>query len=701
LSSIKFNEVTESFAYGEHTVTIETGVLARQATGAVKVTMGDTVVLVTAVAKDAESERDFFPLTVNYQEKMYACGSIPGSFHRREGRPSERETLICRLIDRPLRPLFDKDFTADVQIVATVLSYDPEVSSDIPSMIGAAAAVSIAGLPYAGPMGAARVGYVNGEYVLNPSDETLKKSDLDLVVAGNATAILMVESEAKELSEEVMLGAVVFGHKAMQVAIDAISKLVARAAVVDFSWVRPEANIVMQKLIKEKCESDLRAAYKLTDKQQRVNTLNKIKGNLVAEVCTEESGFKANAVFAYAHDLEAEILRRQVLDTGIRIDGRDTRTVRPIDIKVGLLPRVHGSAVFTRGETQAIVATTLGTDRDAMLLDSITGKTYDRFMLHYNFPPFSVGEVGMIGSTKRREIGHGWLARRAVTAVLPNMEDFPYVLRVVSDITESNGSSSMATVCGSILAMMDAGVQIKAPVAGIAMGLIKEGNDVAVLTDILGDEDHLGDMDFKVAGSANGVTALQMDIKIQGITEDIMRTALDQAKEGRLHILGKMNEAISSPRSDVSNFAPRITTIKIDPSKIREIIGKGGETIRALTEETNTTIDISDDGVVKISAVSAEDSKAAQDKIMAIVAEPEVGAIYSAKVVKITDFGAFVEFMPGKQGLVHISQVCSERIEKVEDKLSEGQEVKVKLVEIDRQGRVRLSIKAVTEELDN
>ena len=699
MSSIQFKEVIESFTYGEHTVTLETGILARQATGAVKVTMGDTVVLVTAVAKDApDSGRDFFPLTVNYQEKMYACGSIPGSFHRREGRPSERETLICRLIDRPLRPLFDKDFKGEVQIVATVLSYDPAVPSDVPSMIGAAAAVSVAGLPYAGPMAAARVGYVNNEYVLNPNDEQLENSALDLVVAGNAKAILMVESQAEELSEEVMLGAVMFGHQSMQVAIEAINGLVEKSSVTDFSWTRPEPNIAMQNIVREKCEAALREAYKITDKQERVATLNKVKGEVVAAVCTEESGFSSSEVFAFAHDIEAEILRRQVLDTGIRIDGRDTRTVRPIDIKVGLLPRVHGSAVFTRGETQAIVGATLGTDRDAMLLDNLTGKTYDRFMLHYNFPPYSVGEVGMIGSTKRREIGHGWLARRAVTAVLPNMEEYPYVLRLVSDITESNGSSSMATVCGSILAMMDAGVQIKAPVAGIAMGLIKEGDDVAVLTDILGDEDHLGDMDFKVAGSESGVTALQMDIKIQGITEDIMRTALDQAKEGRMHILGKMNEAISTPRTDVSDYAPRIITIKVDPSKIRDIIGKGGETIRALTEETNTTIDISDEGVVKISAVEGKDGEAAKERVLAIVAEPEVGAIYDAKVVKIVDFGAFVEFMPGRQGLVHVSQICQERVENVSDKLSEGQEVKVKLVEVDRQGRVRLSIKAVTEE---
>lgn len=691
------NKITKTFQYGAHTVTMETGRIARQASGAVMVTMGDTAVLVTVVGKkDAKEGIDFFPLTVNYQEKFYAAGKVPGGYFKREGRPTERETLISRLIDRPIRPLFPEGFKNDVQVIATVMSFDPEVQTDIPAMIGASAALAVSGIPFAGPIGAARVGYKDGQYLLNPDESVAaNESDLDLVVAGTQDAVLMVESEASGLSEEVMLGAVLFGHEHMQTAIQAIRELAEESGTVAWDWTAPQANVELQNKVKAKSEADLIQAYQIQEKQARVERIAELRQLAVEAIADEEAGISADEVGHIFHDLEKYIVRDRILTGQPRIDGRDTKTVRPITVDLGVLPRAHGSALFTRGETQAIVVTTLGTERDALKSDELGGDKVDPFLLHYNFPPFCVGETGMMSGPKRREIGHGRLAKRAIAAVLPNMDDFPYSLRVVSEITESNGSSSMATVCGTSLSLMDAGVTTKAPVAGIAMGLIKEGDRHAVLTDILGDEDHLGDMDFKVAGTEHGVTALQMDIKIEGITKEIMETALSQARDARLHILGIMQQALDKPREDVSLHAPRITTMKVHPDKIREIIGKGGATIRALTEETNTTIDISDDGVVKIAAVNGEDAEAARQRIEDLTAEVEVGAIYEGPIVKLMDFGAFVSLLPGKQGMVHVSQICEERVENIHDVLSEGQIIRVKVIEIDRQGRVRCSMKEV------
>lgn len=693
--------IKKTFQYGEYAVTLETGRIARQASGAVMVSMGDTVVLVTVVGvKDAAAEKDFFPLTVNYQERTYAAGKIPGGFFKREGRPSERETLISRLIDRPLRPMFPEDFYNEVQIVATLLSLDPQIEPDIAAIIGASAALGISGIPFRGPVAGARVGYSQGSYLLNPSAKHLETSALDLVVAGTREAVLMVESEAKELSEEIMLGAVTFGHQQMQTAIKAIDEFVAEAGSTDWNWQPPAHNTNLEAQVIKLAEAAIKDAYKIQEKAQRRLRLAEIQDQVIAKLVTgEEAAPTQNEVMKFIFALESKVVRQQILKDGKRIDGRDTKTIRPIQVEVGVLPRTHGSALFTRGETQALVVTTLGTDRDAQLLDELTGERKQEFMLHYNFPPFSVGEVGQMGSPKRREIGHGKLAKRGIEAVMPTKQQFPYVIRVVSDITESNGSSSMASVCGSSLALMDAGVPIKAPVAGIAMGLIKEGKDYAVLSDILGDEDHLGDMDFKVAGTQNGVTALQMDIKIEGITTEIMDRALAQAKDGRLHILGIMNRAIDQHRPQISTFAPGIITIKIHPDKIRDVIGKGGVTIRELTETTNTTIDIADDGTVSIASVDRNSGQEAKRRIELITAEVEVGAIYEGKVVKITEFGGFVEFLPGKSGLVHISQISQERVENVHDKLTEGQIVRVKVLEIDRQGRIRLSMKETSQEI--
>ncbi len=687
----------KSFQYGNHTVTLETGVVARQASGAVLVRMGDTVVLVTVVGvKEGGVERDFFPLTVNYQERTYAGGKIPGGFFKREGRPTEKETLISRLIDRPLRPMFPEDFSQEVQVVATVLSMDTNIEPDIASILGASAALGIAGIPFNGPVGAARVGYHNGTYLLNPSNSELTNSDLDLVVAGTHEAVLMVESEAKELSEETMLGAVLFGHQQMQTAIKAINELVAEAGKEKWNWQPPAPNTELEKQIADKLGVAITQAYAIRDKIERRAKISEIHKQLLAEIVTEqESSPKAAEVTKIYQRLEEKIMRQGILDSGKRIDGRDTKTVRPISIEVGVLPRTHGSALFTRGETQALVVATLGTDRDSQIIDDLSGERKEPFMLHYNFPPYSVGEVGMMGSPKRREIGHGRLAKRGIQAVMPNKEQFPYVVRVVSEITESNGSSSMASVCGSSLALMDAGVPVKAGVAGIAMGLIKEGSKYAILSDILGDEDHLGDMDFKVAGTQNGITALQMDIKIEGITAEIMEKALHQAKDGRLHILGIMNQALNKPREQISNYAPGIISFKINPDKIRDVIGKGGVTIRELTESTGTTIDISDDGVVQVASVDRASGEEAKRRIEMITADVEIGKIYEGKVVKIMEFGGFVDFLSGKSGLVHISQICQERVENVRDKLAEGQVVRVKVIEIDRQGRIRLSMKEV------
>jgi polyribonucleotide nucleotidyltransferase len=687
----------KSFQYGEHTVTLETGEIARQADGAVMVTMNDTVVLVTAVGSTkAIPGRDFFPLTVNYQEKTYAAGKIPGGFFKREGRPNENETLVSRLIDRPLRPLFPKGFVNEVQVVATVMSNNPDVNADIPSLIGASAALAISGLPFAGPIGAARVGYINGKYVLNPTRTQLLESDLDLVVAGTESAVLMVESEADCLSEEVMLGSVVFGHEQMQAAIKVIKELAKEAGKPAWDWKPEEKDKGLAQVVAGHFEKPLVEAYQITDKQDRYSKIDEIRTAAVAQFAGEGEGKYAEALVKGAFgDLEKKIVRGRIIEGKPRIDGRDTKTVRPINIKVGVLPRAHGSALFTRGETQAIVVTTLGTGRDAQIIDAIEGERKEPFMLHYNFPPYSVGETGMMGSPKRREIGHGRLAKRGIQAVMPDMTTYPYVVRVVSEITESNGSSSMASVCGTSLALMDAGVPIKAPVAGVAMGLIKDPNGFAVLTDILGDEDHLGDMDFKVAGTATGVTALQMDIKIQGITKEIMQQALAQAKDGRLHILGKMNEVLSKPRSDMSEWAPRIVVIKIDPEKIRDVIGKGGVVVRGIQEETGTTIEIEDDGTIKIASVDKAQGEAARKRIEDITADVEVGRIYEGKVVKLMDFGAFVAILPGRDGLVHISQISEERVEKVSDKLKEGDVIKVKVLEVDKQGRIRLSMKAV------
>ncbi len=688
----------QTFNYGAHPVTIETGRLARQSDGAVVVTMGDTVVLVTAVGKrEAVAGRDFFPLTVNYVEKTYAAGKIPGGFFKREGRPSEKEVLTSRLIDRPLRPLFPEGFYNEVQIVATVLSLDPEIDSDIPSLIGASAAIALSGIPFSAPIAAARVGYRDGAYLLNPTFTQVRtESDLDLVVAGTADAVLMVESEAKGLSEAVMLGAVLFGHEQMQTAIGAISKLVAEAGKPRWDWKAPGENVALKQAVAAQAEAAYTEAYGMVVKQARVGRLAQIR--LAAQAALsggEKPLFTRDAVATELHDLEYRLVRNLILNGKPRIDGRDLRTVRPITIEVGTLPRTHGSAIFTRGETQALVTTTLGTGRDAQIIDALAGERRERFMLHYNFPPFSVGETGFMGSPKRREIGHGNLARRSINAVMPNLEEFPYVLRVVSEVLESNGSSSMATVCGTSLALMDAGVPLKGPVAGVAMGLVKEGDRYAVLTDILGDEDHLGDMDFKVAGTKDGVTALQMDIKINGITAEIMKAALEQAKAGRLHILGEMNKVLNQARAEMSEWAPTIVTIKIDPEKIRDVIGKGGSVIRQITEETGATIDIENDGTVKIASVDAASGREALRRIEMITADVEVGHVYEGKVVRLMDFGAFVAILPGRDGLVHISQISDERVERVSDKLKEGDVVKVKVLEVDRQGRVRLSMRGV------
>ena len=690
---------TKSFQFGEHKVTIETGAIARQADGAVLVDMAETSVLVTAVGrKSADPGRDFFPLTVNYQEKTYAAGKIPGGFFKREGRPSEKETLTCRLIDRPCRPLFPKGFKNEVQIIATVVSLNPDVDPDIPALIGASAALAISGMPFAGPIGAARVGYKDGEYLLNPGRAAVAESDLDLVVAGTSDAVLMVESEADMLSEEVMLGAVMFGHEQMQVAIAAINELAAEVGKPAWDWQAPPADDDLDAAVTAAAESGLAEAYLITDKVDRQTRVGEVKNAAVDALCGDDARWSPEEVKGALGKLEKNIVRKRVIAGEPRIDGRNTTTVRPIDVSVGLLPRAHGSAIFTRGETQAIVVTTLGTGRDAQIIDAVEGERKDPFMLHYNFPPYCVGETGFVGSPKRREIGHGKLARRGVQAVMPEMDDFPYVIRVVSEITESNGSSSMASVCGTSLALMDAGVPIKAPVAGVAMGLVKEGDDFAVLTDILGDEDHLGDMDFKVAGSEAGITALQMDIKIQGITQEIMSNALDQAKDARLHILGEMAKVISSPREEMSEWAPTIINIKIDPEKIRDVIGKGGAVIRAMTEETGASIDIDNDGTVRIASVDGASGREALRRIELITADVEVGRIYDGKVARLMDFGAFVTILPGKDGLVHISQISNERVEKVSDKLAEGDDVKVKVLEVDRQGRVRLSMKEVDAE---
>ena len=688
---------SRTFKYGAHDVTIETGVIARQADGAVIVNMADTVVLVTAVGatKDVEG-RDFFPLTVNYQEKTYAAGRIPGGFFKREGRPSEKETLTSRLIDRPIRPLFPHGFRRDVQVIATVLSMNTEVDPDIPALLGASAALCLSGLPFMGPIAAARVGYKDGQYLLNPTATELQQSKLDLVVAGTREAVLMVESEADRLPEDVMLGAVMFGHEQMQTAIDAIKSLADEVGTPRIAWAAAPEDKALSAGV-SKYISQITDAYGIAEKQVRYAKISELKKQCVADLSANQSGtaWTPAQIDATFHDAEKNVVRSRIIAGKPRIDGRDTRTVRKIEVQVGILPRTHGSAVFTRGETQALVVTTLGTGRDAQIIDALEGERREPFMLHYNFPPYSVGETGFIGSPKRREIGHGKLARRGVKAVMPDMEAFPYVIRVVSEITESNGSSSMASVCGTSLSLMDAGVPVKAPVAGVAMGLIKEANSFVVLTDILGDEDHLGDMDFKVAGSADGVTALQMDIKIFGITREIMAAALAQAREGRLHILGEMNKVLKTPREKMSDWAPTIITIKIDPEKIRDVIGKGGSVIRAITEETGATIDIDNDGTVKIASVDGKAGRAAVERIKLITADVEVGRVYEGKVVRLMDFGAFVAILPGRDGLVHISQISNERVERVSDKLKEGDVVNVKVLEVDRQGRIRLSMRDV------
>jgi polyribonucleotide nucleotidyltransferase len=689
--------IKKSFSYGDHTVTIETGELARQADGAVLVTMNDTVVLVTAVGKKtAVAGRDFFPLTVNYQEKTYAAGRIPGGFFKREGRPTEKETLTSRLIDRPIRPLFPEGFNHDVQVVATVISVNADVDPDIASLLGASAALAISGMPFMGPVGAARVGYVKGQYLLNPTATQLAESDLDLVVAGTAEGVLMVESEANSLSEEIMLGAVMFGHEKMQAAITVIKQLAAEVGKAPWNWEGPQANSELIDSVAALAQKQLTAAYAITEKQQRHTKISEVKKTVLAALANPDAPkFSAEQVGTEFFNLEYRLVRERILDGHTRIDGRDTSTVRPINVRTGVLARTHGSALFTRGETQALVVTTLGTGRDAQLIDGLTGERKEPFMLHYNFPPFSVGETGMMGSPKRREIGHGNLAKRGVKAVMPALDKFPYVIRVVSEILESNGSSSMASVCGTSLALMDAGVPIKAPVAGVAMGLVKEGERFKVLTDILGDEDHLGDMDFKVAGTKDGVTALQMDIKITSITREIMKVALDQARDGRLHILAEMNKVLSKPRENMSEWAPTIITMKIDPEKIRDVIGKGGAVIRQITEETGTSIDIENDGTVKIASVQGAAGREAQRRIELITADVEVGRIYEGKVARLMDFGAFVTILPGRDGLVHISQISEERVERVGDKLKEGDVVRVKVLEVDRQGRVRLSMRNV------
>jgi polyribonucleotide nucleotidyltransferase len=697
--------VKKTFSYGNHTVTIETGAVARQATAAVMVKMDDTVVLVTVVAlKDNKQPRDFLPLTVNYQERTYAAGRVPGGYFKREGKPSEKETLTSRLIDRPVRPLFTEGFNNEVQIIATVLSMDPQVDPDIAAMIGASAALTLSGVPFKGPLGAARVGYQDGAYLLNPTYKELETSQLNMVVAGTEQAVLMVESEAKELPEPVMLGAVMFAHKEMQIVINAIRELASEAGKPAWDWTPASVDVELEKSVTQLAETELTQAYQVHDKQARQTTIAALRERVIAQMVSDkqpakedESTFTTDIKNIFSN-LESKIVRGRILAGQPRIDGRDLRTVRPIEVQVGVLPRTHGSALFTRGETQALVIATLGTERDAQTIDALEGEYKDSFMLHYNFPPFSVGEVGFVGSPKRREIGHGNLAKRSIKAVLPPAKDYSYVLRVVSEITESNGSSSMATVCGTSLALMDAAVPTRAHVAGIAMGLVKEGDKYAVLTDILGDEDHLGDMDFKVAGTASGVTALQMDIKIDGITESIMKDALAHAYTARLHILDIMNKTISQPRQEMSAYAPRILSMRIPPDKIRDVIGKGGVTIRSLTEETGTVVDISDDGAVRVAAADLAACEEAIRRIEQLTADVVVGNIYEGPVTKLMDFGALVSILPGKQGLVHISQICNERVAKVSDKLQEGQVVKVKVLEVDRQGKIRLSMKEVTTE---
>lgn len=694
-----FNIVKKTFTYGAHQVTLETGEIARQSGAAVLVSMDETVVLVTVVGnKSVKPGQDFFPLTVDYIEKTYAAGRIPGGFFKREGRPSEKETLTSRLIDRPLRPLFPDGFFNEVQIVAMVVSLNPEVDPDIPAMIGASAALAVSGIPFNGPIGAARVGYINDQYVLNPTQTQLKDSRLDLVVAGTQAAVLMVESEADILPEDVMLGAVVFGHEQMQTAINAINEFVDEGGKPEWDWTPAPKDEELVARLNALVEADVQEAFRITSKQERTQRLSEISARAIETLTVGENAPDAATIGNLLFDIESRIVRGRILAGEPRIDGRDTRTVRPIAIRSGVLPRTHGSALFTRGETQALVVATLGTGRDEQIIDALSGETRERFMLHYNFPPYATGECGRVGSPKRREIGHGRLAKRAMVAVLPKTEDFSYTMRVVSEITESNGSSSMASVCGSTLALMDAGVPLKAHVAGIAMGLIKEGNRFAVLTDILGDEDHLGDMDFKVAGTDTGVTALQMDIKIQGITKEIMQVALAQAKEARLHILAKMQAAVAAPRQEVSNYAPRLYTMKINPDKIRDVIGKGGAVIRAITEETGTTIDIKEDGTITIASVNAEAADAARSRIESITADVEVGKIYEGTVLKLLDFGAIVSILPGRDGLLHISQIANERVNAVSDYLKDGQKVRVKVLEADEKGRIRLSMKAITAE---
>ena len=693
------NSVKKSVQYGDHILSLETGKVARQASGAIIVSLGETSVLVTVVGKkNVQPGQDFFPLTVNYQERTYSAGKIPGGFFKREGRPSEKETLTCRLIDRPLRPLFPKGFLNEVQVIATVIALDPAIDPDIPAMIGASAALAISGIPFNGPIAGARVGYIDGSYVLNPSKEQLLTSELDLVVAGTDSAVLMVESEAAELSEEVMLGSVMFGHEQLQTAINLVKELKAEVGKEAWDWTAPEKDPAIYDAVKSNALEGIEKSYQISEKLVRQDALGIVRDAAIEALAGEESTMSADDVKGAFAKIEKELVRGRIIAGEPRIDGRDTSTVRQVTVETTVLPRVHGSALFTRGETQAIVVATLGAERDAQMIDAVEGEYRDRFMLHYNFPPFCVGETGFVGSPKRREIGHGKLAKRGIAAVMPSAEDFPYVIRVVSEITESNGSSSMASVCGTSLALMDAGVPIKAAVAGIAMGLIKEDNGYAVLTDILGDEDHLGDMDFKVAGTAKGITALQMDIKIEGIDEEIMTKALSQARDGRLTILETMNANLASHREEMSEFAPRIITIKINSDKIRDVIGKGGATIRALTEETGAVIDIDDDGTVRIFSADLSAGQDALKRIEQITAEVEVGQIYEGRVAKLMDFGAFVTILPGKDGLVHISQISEERVENVSDKLSEGDIIQVKVLEVDRQGRIRLSMKAVNEE---
>ena len=692
------NPITKKFQYGQHTVTLETGAMARQATAAVLASMDDTTVLVTVVAKkEAKEGQDFFPLTVNYQERTYAAGKIPGGFFKREGRPSENETLTSRLIDRPIRPLFPEGFNNEVQVIATVVSVNPQINPDIVALIGTSAALAISGTPFAGPIGAARVGVLNDEYVLNPTLDELAESKLDLVVAGTSSAVLMVESEAQLLSEDAMLGAVVYGHEQMQTVINAINEFAAEAGKEKWDWQAPATNDDLLNKIKALAEQGIGDAYRITEKAKRYEQVAALKAEVTEKLLAEDETLDAKEIGDLFHSLESKVVRSRIIAGEKRIDGREPDMVRALHMATGVLPRTHGSAVFTRGETQALVTATLGTERDAQMIDDLAGRTDSRFMLHYNFPPYCVGETGMVGSPKRREIGHGRLAKRGVQAVMPSQDEFPYTIRVVSEITESNGSSSMASVCGASLALMDAGVPIKSSVAGIAMGLVKEGDNFVVLSDILGDEDHLGDMDFKVAGSVDGVTALQMDIKIDGITREIMEIALAQAKAARLHILNVMDEALGGARTELSNYAPRYTTIKINPDKIRDVIGKGGAVIRELTESTNTNIEINDDGTVRIAATDQESADAAIARIEELTAEVEVGRIYQGKVARIVDFGAFVTILPGKDGLVHISQIAEERVNDVNEYMKVGDVVPVKVLEIDRQGRVRLSMKDAAE----